>query len=93
MEPYGNFSGDSGVHSFEIGPDFITVRFHDRPPYLYTYETAGRDNVERMKRLPEQAEDSVHSSANIARYTRATSGDGDVTPLACPSSRAQGPSL
>jgi hypothetical protein len=51
MEPYGNLSGDSGVQSFEIGPDFITVRFHDRPPYLYTYETAGRDNVERMKRL------------------------------------------
>jgi hypothetical protein len=51
MERYKNLSGDSGVESFEIGPDFIEVQFHDRPSYMYTDQSAGRDNVEQMKHL------------------------------------------
>jgi hypothetical protein len=51
MQPYGNRSGGSGVRAYEIGPDFIRVQFPRGEPYLYTYESAGRDNVERMKEL------------------------------------------
>jgi len=51
MELYKNISEDSGVRSFEIGPDFIEVQFHDGGTYLYTDQSAGRDNVEQMKRL------------------------------------------
>lgn len=50
MEPYGNRNGDSAVIAYEIGPDFIRVQFSGTPPYLYTYETVGRDNVEELKK-------------------------------------------
>ena len=51
MEPYKNLSGNSGVESFEIGPDFVRVQFHDEPPYLCTDQSVGHENVERMKHL------------------------------------------
>ena len=51
MERYRNRGGDSGIVAYEIGLDFITVKFSDRSVYLYTYQSAGRANIERMKRL------------------------------------------
>ena len=51
MEPYRNLSGTSGVSAYEIGPDHITIEFTDGTMYLYTYASAGKDNVERMKGL------------------------------------------
>jgi hypothetical protein len=51
MQPYMNLSGDSGVRAYEVGPNFIRVQFQNGDPYRYTYESAGRDNVERMKQL------------------------------------------
>ena len=51
MEPYKNLSGNSGVESFEIGRGFIRVQFHDEPPYLYTDQNVGHENVEQMKHL------------------------------------------
>ena len=49
MEPYKNLSGDSGVEAYELGTDFIRVQFRSGGLYLYTYETAGKENVETMK--------------------------------------------
>lgn len=51
MVPYLNRNGNSGVVAYEIGTDFIRVQFHDKPPYLYTYDSVGQHNVERMKEL------------------------------------------
>jgi hypothetical protein len=51
MRPYGNLSGDSGVLAYELGPTFIRVQFRSGAPYVYTYESVGRENVERMKEL------------------------------------------
>jgi hypothetical protein len=51
MRPYANLSGDSGIRSYEVGPTFIRIQFHGGDPYLYTYDSAGRENVERMKEL------------------------------------------
>ena len=51
MEPYRNLGGDSGVESYEIGSDFIRVQFSDGSVYLYTYESAGSQNIEHMKQL------------------------------------------
>lgn len=51
MRPYLNRKGDSGIAGFEIGDDFIRIQFLNGSPYLYTYTSAGRDNVEEMKRL------------------------------------------
>lgn len=51
MERYKNLAGDSGVAAYEAGSDFIRVQFSDSSVYLYTYASAGPNNVEHMKRL------------------------------------------
>lgn len=51
METYQNLSGDSGVVAYKIGKQSITVEFHDGVIYMYTYKSAGRDNIEEMKIL------------------------------------------
>lgn len=51
MERYANLGGNSGVVGYEIGNDFIRVQFSDGSIYLYTYASAGADNIEQMKRL------------------------------------------
>lgn len=51
VRPYANRSGDSAIRAYEIGPDFISVEFRSGKSYVYTFETAGSDNVEQMKQL------------------------------------------
>lgn len=51
MERYWNASGRSGVVAYEIAPDSIKVEFSDGGVYLYSYASAGRRNIERMKIL------------------------------------------
>lgn len=51
MPSYRNVGGDSGVVSYEIGDDSIEVAFSDGSAYLYTNQSAGRHNIERMKAL------------------------------------------
>jgi hypothetical protein len=51
MQRYQNLAGDSGVVAYEPGPDFIRVQFTGGETYLYTYESAGAEAVEQMKRL------------------------------------------
>jgi len=51
MARYRNLGGDSGVVSYEIGDDSIEVAFRDGSAYLYTKQSAGRHNIERMKAL------------------------------------------
>lgn len=52
MTNYGNYSGNSNVESFEIGSDYIDVRFNGTAKiYRYSYRVAGRAEVEEMKKL------------------------------------------
>lgn len=52
MVPYKNLSGDSGVVEYEIGSDFIKVRFKKfKTIYVWDYSTPGVRHVEAMKRL------------------------------------------
>lgn len=51
MERYRNLGGKSGVLEYEIGVDFIRVKFNDNSVYLYTNKSCGRDNCETMKSL------------------------------------------
>jgi hypothetical protein len=51
VERYRNLSGDSGVQAFEIGPDFIAVRFRTGTRYWYTEASVGAIHLEEMKRL------------------------------------------
>lgn len=41
MKPYKNSSGKSGVVAYEIGKDYIKVKFVDGPIYLYTWKSTG----------------------------------------------------
>jgi len=56
MESYKNLGGDSNVIAYEIGTDYIKVQFGDGSIYLYTYESAGQSNIERMKSLAIEGE-------------------------------------
>lgn len=51
MERYRNLGGDSGVVAYEIGDDFIRVKFSDGSIYLYTDGSAGSHSIKEMKRL------------------------------------------
>jgi hypothetical protein len=52
MQQYLNLSGNSGVTHYEIGADYILVKFcGDDPPYRYSYARAGKRHVDRMKAL------------------------------------------
>lgn len=51
MISYKNLGGDSNVSAYESGADFIKVQFKDGSIYLYTYASAGGQNIEEMKRL------------------------------------------
>ncbi len=57
MPRYANLGGDSGVESYEIGDDSITVVFSTGVlPYRYTYASAGAANIEQMKSLAQRGE-------------------------------------
>ena len=51
MESYKNLSGNSGVTAYAVVDEGILIRFQDGGIYLYTYESAGRRNIERMRAL------------------------------------------
>jgi hypothetical protein len=51
MQRYRNWSGTSGVREFEVGPDFIVLRWDSGKSYTYSYDSVGEQNVEEMKRL------------------------------------------
>lgn len=66
MEGYTSKSGKpSGVVAYEIGDDYILVRFHEGPPYKYSVTSAGHDAVAKMKEL---ALNQQGLSTYIARY-------------------------
>lgn len=52
MVKYRNSGGKSGVDSYEIGKDYITIKFiRTSKTYTYSYRRAGKSNVEEMKIL------------------------------------------
>jgi len=51
MQRYANHSGNSSIVAYQLGPTSITVKFAGDRFYMYTYESAGAENVERMKEL------------------------------------------
>lgn len=54
MQLYKDLNHDSNVEAFSIGPDYIDVKFKGTYKiYRYSYQSAGREHVERMKALAE----------------------------------------
>ncbi|KAF0208234.1 MAG: hypothetical protein FD171_1070 [Actinobacteria bacterium] len=50
-QTYTDYDKDSGVAEYEIGEDYINIRFDDGSVYTYTYASAGATDIERMKEL------------------------------------------
>lgn len=67
MDRYSDVDGDSGVAAYQIGGGFIRVQFKDNSIYLYTNQSAGVDNIEKMKVLAEQGNGL---NAFINKYVR-----------------------
>ncbi len=51
MPLYKNWGGNSGVHSYEVGSDYIIVTFNTGVSYEYTYSSAGASHIEILKNL------------------------------------------
>lgn len=53
MTLYRCSNGNSGVYSYDIGLDYIEVEYKDENPsiYRYSYKSAGKEKVEKMKEL------------------------------------------
>lgn len=66
MEQYENLQGNSGVLAYEIGIDYIKIRFREGT-YLYTYEKPGSFFVEQMKL---QAKNGKGLCTFINKYVR-----------------------
>lgn len=65
MERYRNSGGDSGVSAYEIGSDYILVKFSGTArKYRYSYRKAGQNHVENLKRLAESGS-GLNSYINI----------------------------
>ena len=47
---------DSGIVSYECGPDWIDVRFRSGARYKYTAASDGLHNIEEMQRLAERGQ-------------------------------------
>ncbi len=58
MIPYKNLGGNSSVVSYEIGDDYIKVKFSSWACtlYTYTYSSAWSSAVETMKQLAKRGE-------------------------------------
>ena len=53
MKPYRGGAGESGVIAYEVGPDWILVRFRRGGTYRYTARHPGPLHVIEMQRLAE----------------------------------------
>lgn len=68
MENYLNKSGNSPISHYEIGSDYITVRFKSGKDYTYsTSGKAGKSNVDVMNNL---ARSGSGLSAFITKYAK-----------------------
>ena len=54
METYKNLGGESGVSAFEIGLNYIKVKFSTGAIYKYSYAKAGKMHVDEMKLLAQR---------------------------------------
>jgi hypothetical protein len=72
MERYGNASADSGVEAYEIGPDWIKVRFRNGPTYVYDGVKPGAEHVTKMQALAREGRGlSTYISQHVQKaYSR-----------------------
>ncbi len=64
MTKYLDIDNDSGVEAYEISSDRISVQFKGGLIYVYSYQSAGRENIEYMKKLAPSGE-GLNSFINL----------------------------
>ena len=65
MIKYLDIDNDSGIEAYEIGLDKISVKFKKKKKiYVYSYASAGKENIEHMKKLA-QSGDGLNSFINL----------------------------
>lgn len=77
MIPYANLSGKSGVVEYEIGGDFIKLRFASSTTiYVYDHSIPGSFHVGQMKQLAIDGRGlSTYVSQNVKKdYSRIETG-------------------
>ena len=68
MERYKHIDGNTGVIAYECGTDYIRVQFSSGAIYLYTYESTGSHNIERMKVLAQSGDGlNVYINRNVRK--------------------------
>jgi hypothetical protein len=66
LKIYSNFSGTSGVTAYQIEHEGMLVEFNREKIYRYTYASAGKEAVEKMKLLAQQGQGlSPYISQNV----------------------------
>ncbi len=65
---YKNLGGNSNIHAFSIGIDFVDVQFNGGKIYRYSYYSAGKEKVEKMKRLAMQGQGLNSYIMRYAKY-------------------------
>ena len=66
MIKYLNKEGHSGVTGYEVGTSSIAVELNHDAVYLYTYKSAGKKVIEKMKTLAEGGRGlSTYISQNV----------------------------
>lgn len=68
MEVYKNLYGNSNIVAFDIGNDWISVKFSGGKTYRYSYKSAGVDKVEKMKILARQGSGLNSYIMRFAKY-------------------------
>lgn len=52
MEVYQNKNGNSGITHYEIGVEYIAIRFENQSEiYIYTNVQTGKRHIDKMKKL------------------------------------------
>lgn len=66
MIKYLNKEGHSGVTGYEVTANSITVEFNHDAIYRYTYKSAGKKAIEKMKELAQAGRGlSTYISQNV----------------------------
>jgi len=67
MQAYPNLGGNSNVKGYEIGEDFVRVRFADGLTYTYTLASCGSAHLGRLKAF---ARAGIGLNSYIVRHVR-----------------------
>ena len=67
MQIYKNVGGGSNIRAYSLGENYIDVQFNGGAVYRYSYASAGKEKVEKIKNLAIQG---VGLNSFIMRYAR-----------------------